>query len=160
MVNLYSDIAFGYNWHSAIKENYLGKIPPISFFFFLNLYLLASWCFWWFGGSFGSRGFIDSYGIMAIPLAAFFSWCFKQKKLVKIPILAITVVLIYFNTFQIRQYYNGAIHYVSMTKEAYWETFGTMKKTQKYHDALEFPDYKAVEKRILEAKGKLQEHQE
>jgi len=41
-----------------------------------------------------------------------------------------------------------------MTKKAYWETFLKLKPTQKYQDALEFPDYRGVEQRIIEAKQK------
>jgi uncharacterized membrane protein len=118
---------------------------------------LASWCFWWFGGGFGSRGFIDSYGIMAIPLAGFFHGIFSlKKKWLNAVVIVITFVMIYFNTFQVRQYMNGAIHYVSMTKKAYWETFGKLRPTEDYYDYLEYPDYESVERRILEAKGKLE----
>lgn len=135
-----------------------GTVLPISVFLFINVWVLASWCFWWFGGGFGSRGMIDSYGIMAFPLAGFFYSIFSvKKKWLNILVVGITLLLIYFNTFQVRQYANGAIHYVSMTKKAYWETFAKLKPNRDFYDYLEYPDYKSVEKRILRAKGKLPE---
>jgi len=132
------------------KEAFL----PLLVFTVLNIYILASWCFWWYGGSFGLRAFVDSYGLLAIPLAAFISWSLERKLVLKIVFTTILAVLVAFNIFQNAQYRNGAIHFVSMTKKAYWETFLKLKPTQKYQDALEFPDYRGVEQRIIEAKQK------
>lgn len=94
------------------------------------------------------RAFIDSYGILAIPFAAFISWATTRKWILKALFGLLLGVLLLFNLFQIAQYRNGAIHYVSMTKKAYWETFGKLKPTNKFYEYLEFPDYKNVEDRI------------
>ncbi|HET9052418.1 MAG TPA: hypothetical protein VFO60_12010 [Candidatus Dormibacteraeota bacterium] len=40
----------------------------------LNLYVVASWYQWWYGGGFGLRPFIDSLPFMALPLAAVLAW--------------------------------------------------------------------------------------
>ncbi len=136
------------------------RFIPVLIFTFANIYLLASWCFWWFGGSFGSRGFIDSYGVMAIPMAAFFTWCFRQKIMIRLLFVIVVFILIWFNTFQVRQYYRGAIHWSDMTKKAYWETFLSLKKTKRFPSLLEKPPYNEVEKRILKAKGKFNENEE
>jgi len=129
----------------------------VMIFTILNIYILASWCFWWYGGSFGLRAFVDSYVLMAIPFAAFISWCLDRKWFIKLAMTIVLAALIAFNIFQIAQYNKGSLHFVSMTKEAYWETFLKIRPTQKYYDALEYPDYEAVEQRIKEAKQKRKE---
>ena len=125
---------------------------PVLIFTVLNIYLLSSWCFWWYGGSFGQRTFIDSYGILAFPIAAFTQWFLKKKAFLNIMLLALFAVFVWFNLFQTKQYKHNAIHYNSMTKGAYWETFLKLKPTQEYYDKLEFPDYKSIEERIKKVK--------
>ena len=68
--------------------------------------------------------------------------------------LLLFALLVWFNLFQTKQYKNGAIHYVSMTKGAYWETFLKSRPTQEFYDKLEFPDYKSVEDRIKAVREK------
>ncbi|MBK7409009.1 MAG: hypothetical protein IPJ40_13685 [Saprospirales bacterium] len=52
---------------------------PLVLFVPLNFYVIFSWWSWWYGGSYGMRPAIDSYGLMAIPLAAFLHGCFDKK---------------------------------------------------------------------------------
>ena len=52
---------------------------PILIFFICNLYVISSWWCWWYGGGFGMRPLIESYAILAIPLAACLSWISKRK---------------------------------------------------------------------------------
>ena len=40
-------------------------------FFLVNFYIVSAWDIWWYGGSFGQRALVQSYAIMAFPLAAF-----------------------------------------------------------------------------------------
>ncbi len=132
-----------------------GAILPVSLFLIVNTYILASWCFWWFGGSYGARAFIDSYAILAIPLAALLGWLLQKPKPLKLIIVFLFIALfISHNLFQIRKYKYGAIHYVAMTKEAYWETFLKLKPTAEFYEYLEFPDYDAVYNRIEDIKRK------
>ena len=122
---------------------------PVFIFFIINTYILASWWLWWFGGSYGNRAFVDMYGLMAFPMAALFHYLLTHRKLLlKIIPFFLTIVFVAHNLFQTQQYMNGAIHFVSMTKEAYWESFGKLQPTQKYYDLLVFPDY------ILAKEGK------
>jgi len=136
-----------------LKESFLA----VTVFAVLNIYIISSWCFWWYGGSFGLRAFIDTYGILALPLAGFITWILKRKIIIRIALLFLLVVMVAHNNFEIAQYKNGAIHFVSMTKKAYWESFGKLKPTQQFYKYLEFPDYNGVEKRIHEAKMKKEE---
>jgi len=117
---------------------------PVLLYTILNIYIVLSWWSWWYGGGFGLRAFIDSYVILAIPLAAFLSWCFNQKIIFRILTIIVIFTFIWFNHFQTRQYYYGAIHWDSMTKAAYWNSFGRIHPTIEFRELLEQPDYEAA----------------
>ena len=123
---------------------------PILIFTILNIYVQSSWWSWWFGGAFGLRAFIDSYGIMAIPLAMVLDAA-SQKKFLKYAAPSVLVVLIWYNTFQTRQYTKGAIHFWWNNKEAYWENFLRLHPTSEYWDMVRVPDYYLARKGIYEA---------
>jgi hypothetical protein len=105
----------------------------------VNIYVVLSWHCWYYGGSFGLRAFIDSYSILAFPLAAFIAWFFNNRLLLRFGFLLIFCLLIFFNLFQSAQYRQGAIHYAFMTKKAYWETFLKLKPTQDFYKYLSDP---------------------
>jgi hypothetical protein len=46
---------------------------PAATFMAINLYVIASWWNWWFGGGFGHRAFVESYAVLALPLSALFA---------------------------------------------------------------------------------------
>jgi hypothetical protein len=98
----------------------------ISVFLLINIIVLYSWWSWWYGGGFGSRSMIDSYGLLAIPIACFYSVILK-KKLISIPILSIGILLITLNQIQTFQHRRGIIHWDAMTKKAYWNVFLKME---------------------------------
>lgn len=120
---------------------------PVLIYTLLNIYIVLSWWSWWYGGGFGLRAFIDSYTILSLPLAAFLSWCFEKKMIIKIITIIVLFTLIWFNHFQTRQYNNLAIHWDSMTKEAYWNSFGRLHPTTEFWNLLEEPDYEAAKNR-------------
>ncbi len=131
-----------------------GLLLPISIFYVLNIYIQSSWWCWWFGGSFGLRAFIDSYAIMAIPLASILSYL-SSNKIMKYVSISVLVLLIGFNNFQIQQYNRRAIHYWWMNKEAYWETFLKLRPTKRYWEVITIPDYdKAREGIYIDIKPK------
>ncbi|MBN1950624.1 MAG: hypothetical protein JW801_05440 [Bacteroidales bacterium] len=103
----------------------------VAVFFLINLYILASWWSWWFGGGFSNRAFIDSYGLMAFPLAAFIDQ-FRRNQVVRGTLIGLLFVLTCFGFFQAQQYRNMAIFWGWMNKEAYWETFLKLRPTNKY----------------------------
>jgi hypothetical protein len=112
------------------------------------IYILSSWWSWWFGGGYGNRAFIDFYGIMAIPLASVIMY-FLKKKYTNIVFLGIISVLIWYNTFQVKQYLTGALHYWSMSKEMYWEQFLKKERTEHYKEIIMIPDNEAALKGIF-----------
>lgn len=96
----------------------------------LVIYVLSSWWSWWYGGSFGLRAYIDMYGILALPLAAFLAWMLESKnKLIRFGTLGIFSSLIILQLMQTRQYTTLAIHWDAMTKKAYWLNFMRIRPT-------------------------------
>ncbi|MGB8359384.1 MAG: hypothetical protein WCD55_12295, partial [Bacteroidales bacterium] len=115
---------------------------PITLFIPLNIYIIFSWWCWWYGGGFGQRAFIDSYALMAVAAAALLSFAFSSgRKWLRTVIVAAYLMLISLGIFNNIQYYYGAIHWDSMTKPAYFDSFGRIRPSAKFNSLLEAPDY-------------------
>lgn len=128
-----------------------GIAIPIIIFSLLNLYIVSSWWSWWYGGGFGMRAYVETYAIYTLGFAAFAEWVFSKGKLfIKLSALALVLLLIGFNYFQIRQYHWGAIHYVGMTKEAYWHQFLVLKPYGDYYKKITIPDMQKAREGIYE----------
>lgn len=122
-----------------------GKLAtPILVFFLINLYLLASWWCWWYGGSFGNRAFVESYALMVFPLAAFYEVAFRNS-VMRVAVFFPVIFFISLNLFQTFQYREGIIHYDSMTKRSYWLVFLKPSlndsERKQLEDSIEFPHY-------------------
>lgn len=128
---------------------------PVLVFMVFNIYIIYSWWDWTYGGSFGSRPLIDSYGLMALSIAAFTDRVFDRKKLFGIILQVVMVLLMAFNIFQMLQYKYATIHYAHMTKEAYWHGFGKLRADAEFYDLLEPMDYPALKKGIYRTKPNL-----
>jgi len=113
----------------------------ILFFTLLNMYIVFSWWCWWYGGSFGMRALIDFYGMLAIPMALLFSEIYKYRKYWFNILSAIILLMVLQNLFQMKKYRSGAIHWDSMTKEAFWYSYFRDSPLPEYWDLLEQPDY-------------------
>lgn len=118
---------------------------PIFIFLLINVYVVYSWWSWWYGGSFGSRPMIDSYGLLAIPMACFYSAILKKRS-AYVPILIIGVLFLTLNQIQTIQYSrNAIIHWEGMTKEAYWNVFLKMEMSAddwaRQERYIQSPDY-------------------
>jgi hypothetical protein len=114
---------------------------PISVFLAIYIYVTFSWWCWWYGGSFGQRVMIDIYPLLAIPFAAFVATVSKKGVLVKKLLTTSIVLFTALNLFQCIQAKYNIIHYDSMTKENYFEVFGTITKKQDREHYLKHPDY-------------------
>jgi len=117
---------------------------PIAIFTFLNLYIVWSWWCWWYGGGFGQRALIESYALLAIPFAAFTEFIFNRKVMLRIVFLFFVACFISLNIFQTRQYYIGVIHWDSMSKYTYMDSFFRVKIAPNFYNHIEKPDYKAA----------------
>jgi hypothetical protein len=115
---------------------------PVTIFFPLNAYIIFSWWCWWYGGGFGQRAFIDSYALMAVSAAALLSYAMVSGgKFLRISILSVYLSLVTLGIFNNIQYYHGAIHWDSMTREAYMDSFGRIRPSERFNNLLEAPDY-------------------
>lgn len=107
----------------------------------VNVYIILSWWCWWYGGCFGQRAFIDSYGLLALPLAAFLQWSVSCSGWKRVALYFIFFVCIGMSIKHTMQYYYGAIHWDSMTKEAYWDSFGRLRPGPDFNKLIKAPDY-------------------
>jgi len=59
---------------TLLVQAWRGRRPAraILLIFLLTLLSYSAWWCWWLGGAYGHRGFIDLYGLLAIPFAWFF----------------------------------------------------------------------------------------
>lgn len=118
----------------------------ISIFMLLATYIIVSWWCWWYGGSFGMRSFVDYYGILAIPMALIFTEIWKRRKYSRIIVFGIVLLSLVQNNFFLEKYKRSSIHYDSMTKAAFWNSFWHLRPQQDFWELLETPDYqKALE---------------
>ena len=158
-----TDILFSYRkgWFVYVPVMFfatIGLIPlyrrwrpqfwAVTVYMIIMVYVLASWWAWWYGGSFGPRALVDTYGVMAFPLAALIHVCLERKVAVKITTFTLAGFLIYVNIFQTIQYQRSLIHYLGMTREAYWHNFLTMHPKPGYWQMLSIPDFPLARKGI------------
>jgi hypothetical protein len=97
----------------------------IAFFFILITYVFSSWHNWWYGGSFSSRVYVDYLIIFAI---SFGMLLHQAAKKFRVTIITISILLTLLCQFQTYQYRYNIIHWESMTKELYWQSFFQFEK--------------------------------
>lgn len=118
-----------------------GAIFSLLLYLVCMVYLLSSWWSWWYGGGFGIRAMVDTYAVMAIPLAAFAGWMLSLKKYLRLIIFAALAFLIFLNIFQTWQYTHGRLHWVGMTRETYLKAFLRASPVPGYWQNLSMPDF-------------------
>ncbi len=116
---------------------------PIIIFTILNIYIILSWWCWWYGGTFGHRAFVESYAILSIPFALLLSYGIKQNRFTRITTIALVFILIIHQIYQTIQLNYKAIHYDSMSKEAYMDSFLRILPSSKFESLLSYPDYES-----------------
>lgn len=109
---------------------------PFLFFFIANLWFISSWECWWYAGTFGQRSFVQSYGLMAIPLG-YLLQRMSMKKFLRITAFVLVLFFILLNQFQTFQLRRGLIHGELMTKEAYWAVFGQTRMRPEWQSLME-----------------------
>lgn len=105
-------------------------------FFLLNLFIVSSWTCWWYAGCFSQRALMDSYPLIAIPLAAFLKQT-QALKTWKKSIITIGISgCVLLNLFQAWQYDKGIIHGSRMTFAAWYASFGKTHQVDNFEDLL------------------------
>lgn len=101
-------------------KNWFARVSFVIFFL-MNVWLVASWQLWSYGGSYGMRPMIDTYAVMAIPLA-FFLHSNKNRWFQAVKWLAAILLMVY-NLIQVYQYAIGVLPYDEMTWSKYKKIF-------------------------------------
>lgn len=86
---IFSILGFVFLWKRKI-----GLFLPFFAFFLVNTYIVFSWAIWWYGGSLGARAVIQSYALLAFPLAAIVCYALERRNLYLKLGLAILVLLL------------------------------------------------------------------
>jgi hypothetical protein len=103
-------------------------------FFLLNTWVVCAWDIWWYGGAFGQRAMVQSYPLLAFPLAAFVAWQstitdvnlrFRNPQSAVLKLLLTGCVAL--NLFQTYQAHWGPWEADAMNKAYYWRIFGKVK---------------------------------
>jgi hypothetical protein len=128
----------------------------ILIFTILNIYVLSSWWSWTYGGGLGARQFIQSYALLAFPMAAVPQFLLDKikpiwpKRLILGAMAVLAAMLIKLNLLMTWQYKLTMIHWNAMTKEAYWLAFGRERFSEddwvKQQRLLREPDAEAMKK--------------
>jgi glycosyltransferase involved in cell wall biosynthesis len=127
----------------------------ITIFLPVNVYIIYSWWCWWYGGGFGSRPFIDSYALMALPVAALLqSWVHQKRKTIRLPLIALYFLVVSMGIYYNKLYHTGAIHWDSMTKEAFFDSLGRIHPSPQFNSMLAEPDYELAKMGIQATRQK------
>lgn len=123
-------------------KNYRKQFWAVIIFIVANIWIVSSWWLWWYGGSFGMRALIESYAVMAFPMAAFIGWLNdKRGALIKVFSFLFIALFVCHNFFQIAQYHTGALDAIRQTRESYFSTFLKLKPNARQQKLLVYPDY-------------------
>lgn len=125
-----------------LLRNELKKIKlPIVLFVLLNIYIIFSWWCWWYGGSYGQRSMVDSYSLLAIPLACVVKFIDERKLFMKTIFYVFALFFSVLNIFQTFQLAAASLHYDGMTAELYFKQFGKIDMIENFEDYMDPPNY-------------------
>lgn len=111
----------------------------------IYLYVVFSWWCWWYVG-FGNRAMIDSYAVLAFPMAAVSEQLLARSRPVRRIWCLVVVLAIALNGFQTLQYRYGLVHFDGMNARAYLASFGRLTYTDAYKQAIRSPDYERAKR--------------
>ncbi len=110
---------------SCVGLYYLWRRSPSAavawvFFTLLLTYVLSCWWIWWYGGSFGSRVYIEYLPLFALPFALAVQQASRRWRHGIVAAALVLVALCQIQTYQAR--YNR-IHWADMDRTRYWDEF-------------------------------------
>jgi len=119
-----------------------GMFWPAIVFSALFIYVTFAWDIWWYGGSLGQRAMVQAYPVLSLPLAAFLTWLFQQKKWITIPVLLVFLLFAAANLWFTRHAHrNGLLKVGQMTKAYYWKSLGRSSLDTEYLKLLDTDEY-------------------
>lgn len=117
---------------------------PLGAVFLPALYVIFSWWCWWYGGGLGARPLIEYYALLALPFAYWIERIKEYGAKRRAASYALIAVLTLYGLFVNLQYRYGAIHWDSMTRRAFQESFLKIHPPRNFQQMLRTPDYKAA----------------
>ncbi len=115
-------------------------VLAVPVYFVLQIYVCFSWWSWWYGGGFGQRPMVETYALLALPMAAAFASISQERKSIqKALLMAFFAGAVFLNGFQTLQMRLGVLHWNSMTRSAYWATFLRLKQPDNMHQLIQKP---------------------
>jgi hypothetical protein len=93
----------------------------------ISIYIISSWWYWAYGGSFGMRPVIDLYPILILPIAALIEWSYARYFNFRI-FGAIILLGVYLNLLQVWQYVQSIMPYEGMNRAKYAHIFLETKR--------------------------------
>lgn len=119
---------------------YFKKNPyflPVLIFSIFNVFIIASWWNWWYGGCFGQRAMTDSYPLLIIPIGFFLKWILELRwNSIKISFLSLLFICSMVGQTLVIQYRLGLLHSYAMSKDTYWLAFGRFKEVPYFYHLL------------------------
>lgn len=108
------------------------KVAIITFFF-INLYIVASWDQWWYAGT-GGRAMIQSYPMLFFPIASLVAYVWERVAL-KWIFIALSLAFTYHNIWFTYNAHAGDGLYDSegMNKEYFWRVAGRWTAPEETH---------------------------
>ena len=94
------------------------------------------------------RVMIDLLGMLAIPFGLILTEVSKFRKIWKWTIFGLSGILLFLGVFYMEKYKHQSIHYDSMTKAAFWDSYFRIYPTKTYWDKLEPYNYELAVKGI------------
>ena len=114
----------------AYRRKYYQVFTWMAFFIIIT-YVFSSWHSWIYGASYGSRVYIDYYGMFFILLSLLIN---EVSGMLKTGVIILSVLTIPINLIQTYQYKDFILHWTDMNKEKYWEVF--LKTENRYKGLL------------------------
>lgn len=120
-------------------RKYRSFFLALAGFSLVNMYIAFSWDIWWYGGGFGQRTMIQSYPLLAFPLAATIAWMLPRRAwaIAGFTLMFLCTDLNLIQTWQIHAP-AGGLRTDYMTDAYYWKVFGSTRAKPsdlKYLDA-------------------------
>ena len=109
----------GFGWLPASLRRWR---LPAAVMLMLDTYVIASWWDWQFGASYGHRGFVDVYPVLALGLASAFAHAAGIPRLRGV-LTAVVVLLCALSIFQMLQYWHGVLPMSDTTWPQYRSVF-------------------------------------
>ncbi len=133
-------------WFSVIGFYFLYRKDrslfwPCLLFIIPFVYLVTAWHNWWYGGGLGLRAMIQSYPVLALPMAACFESLFRHR--VGQGLLVVLIpVFIYYNLWLTYNAHEGhQYHAAQMTRAYFWKTVGRLHHNHQDLKLLDTDEY-------------------